>query len=65
MQRTIKKILCFIGAHHWSDPGGHCIDCGKCDELFYPHYRCRESRAVKKYWEMARTNEKIVYSEDR
>ena len=33
---------CWLGLHHWDHPGGHCRRCGKCDELFGQHGKCRE-----------------------
>jgi hypothetical protein len=33
---------CWLGLHHWDHPGGHCKRCGKCDELFGQHGKCRE-----------------------
>lgn len=43
----ISWLLCLMGCHHWSDPGGHCLDCGKCDEFFHSHVHCREEAAAK------------------
>ena len=28
---------CAFGMHRWDMPGGHCEECGKCDEFFGPH----------------------------
>lgn len=28
---------CRFGLHRWDHPGGHCEDCGACDEFFGPH----------------------------
>ncbi len=28
---------CLCGMHRWDEPGGHCEDCGACDELFGKH----------------------------
>lgn len=33
-----RSFLCLLGAHYWDYPGGHCEDCGECDEFFGPHY---------------------------
>jgi hypothetical protein len=32
-----RRWLCWIGVHAWDLPGGHCQDCGACDEFFGPH----------------------------
>lgn len=40
----LSKILCLIGAHHWDYPGGHCEECGECDEMFGLHYKCRNEK---------------------
>lgn len=31
---------CKLGLHRWDYPGGHCTDCGMCDEFFEKH-SCR------------------------
>lgn len=31
---TNGKSWCFLSLHRWDMPGGHCIDCGKHDNLF-------------------------------
>lgn len=36
---------CWMGLHKWDMPGGHCEKCGKCDEFFGKHVRCRIERA--------------------
>ena len=34
------KMYCRMGLHKWDMPGGHCEDCGICDEFFEPHKNC-------------------------
>lgn len=46
MPKWLDKFLCFIDCHHWSDPGGHCIKCGKCDEIFGLHKKCRMDKVI-------------------
>ena len=36
----IPKLWCRIGLHKWDSPGGHCVDCGICDEFLGPHSEC-------------------------
>jgi hypothetical protein len=28
---------CGFGLHRWDSPGGHCEECGACDEFFGKH----------------------------
>jgi len=35
-----RDLLCRLGMHHWSEPGGHCEDCLVCDESLGPHPNC-------------------------
>lgn len=36
---TIFVLLfpCLCDLHRWDEPGGHCTDCGECDEFFGKH----------------------------
>jgi hypothetical protein len=31
MPRWLDRLLCRIGAHYWSQPGGYCMSCGERD----------------------------------
>jgi hypothetical protein len=37
-----KTGYCKMGLHRWNMPGGHCEDCGACDEFFGGHEACRK-----------------------
>lgn len=39
----LDAFLCFIGSHHWDEPGGHCTRCFVCDEFLGPHIECRRT----------------------
>ncbi len=30
--------------HRWDEPGGHCEECGACDEMYGRHERCRREK---------------------
>lgn len=38
---VLMVFPCKFGNHCWNEPGGHCEDCGKCDEFFGKHWACR------------------------
>jgi hypothetical protein len=38
--RKMPLAWCRIGWHEWDQPGGHCVDCSKCDEFLGPHTDC-------------------------
>jgi hypothetical protein len=40
----VPGLWCRIGLHRWNMPGGHCDDCGKCDEFFGPHNHKRKKK---------------------
>lgn len=40
--RPISWWLCAARCHRWDYPGGHCEDCGVCDEFFGEHDREHE-----------------------
>ncbi len=35
-----RLSFCWMGLHRWSEPGGHCEKCGRCDTFFDGHERC-------------------------
>lgn len=39
-----RRLLCWLGTHEWDHPGGHCVDCGKCDLLFGNHGHPKDAR---------------------
>ena len=39
---------CRLGLHRWDMPGGHCEECGACDEFFGPHEGGRLDVAASK-----------------
>lgn len=48
--KWLIKILCFIGIHRWDMPGGHCENCGKCDEFFETHQHYAEEGIIVKVY---------------
>jgi len=44
------RVLCFLSAHRWTHPGGHCICCGKCDEFFGPHDHDEEPTRLDEFF---------------
>lgn len=34
------SLYCWMMCHKWDMPGGHCEDCGECDEFFHLHREC-------------------------
>lgn len=34
-------LLCNLNLHRWDMPGGHCENCGACDEFFESHLMCK------------------------
>lgn len=32
------RFWCWQHLHRWDSPGGHCENCGACDEFFGPHH---------------------------
>ncbi len=32
--RLLSRLLCLLGAHRWSHPGGECECCGLHDDFF-------------------------------
>lgn len=41
--KFLSKLLCWLGCHRWDCPGGHCEECGACDEFFHEHSVCRRN----------------------
>lgn len=47
------RLLCYIGGHEWDYPGGHCVDCGKCDHFFGKHVHSDDlalRRSLEGFW---------------
>lgn len=47
MKRWISRLFCWMGLHRWDIPGGHCEECGACDEFFGPHRDCVEKKGSR------------------
>ena len=57
MPSWLNRLLCRIGAHHWDMPGGHCTECGECDEFFGVHMDCFIGRCEAELLEEDRRKE--------